>query len=172
MRFHAPWQVLVTVLLLYGIIYLLLTVAAAVCIWFSSPLVSVLLLFVSFAVLAALGPIALSWTRGAYKALIPLHIAHQLFTVLIYAGHYASSGLGLAAGGRSHSYVDAFYFSLATWSTLGAADLTVSREIRLLPPLEALTCILFLPVFGAVFWQTLQEMTAPPEEAFLDTRRS
>lgn len=171
MRTQVPWQVLIAVQMLYGIMYLVFTTAAAICIWLSWPLASVLLLFISFAVLSALGPIALNWTRNAYKVLIPLHLAHQLFTVLIYAGHYASAGLNVTTGGRSHSYADAFYFSLATWSTLGASDLTVPRDIRLLPPLEAFTCILFLPVFGAVFLQMLQEMTAPPEQAFLDKRR-
>jgi hypothetical protein len=171
MRVQVPWQVLVTVLLIYGVVYAVLTAAAAICIWFAWPFTSVLLLFGSFAILSFLAPIALSWTRSAYKVLIPLHVLHQLFTVLIYAGHYKSAGLGASSGARSHTFADAFYFSLATWSTLGASDLAVPRDIRLLPPLEALTCILFLPVFASVLWQMLQEMTAPPEQAYLDRRR-
>ena len=172
MRMHAPWQVLITALLLYALIYVALTAAAALCIWPDWPHVSALLLLASFSVLSLLGPIGLSWTSTAYKWLIPLHLAHQLFAVLIYAGHYMNAGLITEAGTRSHDYLDALYFSLATWSTLGTSDFTAEPNIRFLPPLEALTCILFLPVFAAVFWKMLEDMTPPSQEAYLDKKRA
>ena len=172
MRTSAPWQVLITLLLLYVVIYVVLTAAAMICIWFEWPYISAALLLVSFSVLAMLGPIGLSWTSSAYKWLIPLHLSHQLLAVLIYAGHYRSFGLSKATGIQSHSYVDAVYFSLSTWSTLGTNDFAAAADIRFLPPLEALTCILFLPVFAAVFWRMLEDMTPPTNEAYLDKQRN
>jgi hypothetical protein len=57
------------------------------------------------------------------------------------------------------------------WTTLGTSDFAVPGELRLLTTLEALTAVLFVPVFAAVFWQLLHEATAPPDEAFLDRKR-
>jgi hypothetical protein len=172
MRTRVPWQVLITVLLAYALFYCVLTVAAAICIWISWPHASALLLLASFLVLTFLVPLGLSWTSSAYKWLIPLHLVHQALTVLIYAGHYMTAGLNSAGGAVSKSFGDALYFSLATWSTLGAVDLTVGANIRSLPPLEALTCIFFLPVFTSVLWKMLEEMTPPSREAFLDKKRN
>lgn len=131
---------------------------------------SSLLLFTSFAVLTVLVPLGLSWESSAYKWLIPLHLIHQGFTVLIYAGHYVASGLNAAGGLVSKEISDALYFSLATWSILGAADLTAREDIRSLPALEALTCIFFLPVFTSVLWKMLEDMTSAPSEAVLDRK--
>lgn len=172
MRTQAPWQVLVAALLAYVLLYCVLTISAAICIWLRWPHVSAVLLFTSFAVLTFLGPLGLSWESSAYKWLIPLHLIHQVLTVLIYAGHYVASGLNSAGGLVSREFGDALYFSLATWSTLGAADLTVREDIRSLPPLEALTCIFFLPVFTSVLWKMLEDLTPPPSEAFLDKKRN
>jgi len=172
MRTQAPWQVLVAGILAYFLIYCVLTISAAICIWLRWPHVSALLLFTSFAVLTFLVPLGLSWTSSAYKWLIPLHLAHQAFTVLIYAGHYAASGLNSSGRLVSKEFGDALYFSLATWSTLGATDLTVKVDIRSLPPLEALTCIFFLPVFTSILWKMLEDMTPPASEAFLDKNRN
>jgi len=172
MRTQAPWQVLVAGLLAYVLLYWMLTISAAICIWLRWPHVSALLILTSFAVLTFLVPLGLSWKSSAYKLLIPLHLIHQVFTVLIYAGHYAVSGLNSSGSLVSKEFGDALYFSLATWSTLGAADLTVRVDIRSLPPLEALTCIFFLPVFTSVLWKMLEDMSPPPSEAFLDKKRN
>ena len=172
MRRKAPWQVLVTALLAYAMFYCVLTILSAICIWLRWPYVSALLLFASFAVITFLVPLGLSWKSSAYKWLIPLHLIHQVFTLLIYAGHYVESGLNSAGGLVSKEFGDALYFSLATWSTLGAADLAVRADIRSLPPLEALTCIFFLPVFTSILWKMLEDMTPPPSEAVLDRKRN
>lgn len=166
-----PWQMLVTVLFTYWLIYFLLTIGAVAVIWLGWPYVSAILLFASFAALSLIGPIHLSWTRASFRVLIPAHLGHQALTVLVYAAHYAHAGLSSTGGSISRAYLDALYFSLTIWTTLGSAEFTVARELRLLTALEALTAVLFLPIFAAVFWQMLHEMTAPPEEAFLDRRR-
>ncbi len=171
MRFYAPWQTLVAALFLYALIYVLLTVFAVVCIWLSWSYISATLLFGAFAVLAFLGPLSLSWTRNSYRVLIPMHLLHQAATVLVYAAHYMRAGLSSSDGSLAQSYADAIYFSLTMWTTLGTNDFFVPKALRLLTALEALTAVLFLPVFAAVFWEMLQEMTPPPEEAFLDRSR-
>ena len=172
MRGLIPWQALVAAILIQWMSYGIFVVLALVGIWFGSPYSSSLALFAGFAALAILGPFHLSWTRTSYRALVPAHLGHQALTVLVYAAHFSSSGLTPSSGGAaSQNYLDGIYVSLAMWTTLGANDFIVPKHLQLLTALEALTAVLFLPIFAAMVWQMLHEMTAPPEEAFLDRKR-
>ena len=172
MRGLMPWQALVGTILIQWVSYGIFVVLSLLCIWLGSPYGSSLALFSGFATLAILGPFHLSWTRTSYRVLVPAHLGHQALTVLVYAAHYSLSGLTPSSGGTtSHGYLDGIYVSLAMWTTLGANDFIVPKHLQLLTALEALTAVLFLPIFAAMVWQMLHEMTAPPDEAFLDRIR-
>ena len=119
-----------------------------------------------------LGPFTLSWTRRRYTHLIAAHLGHQTVTVLVYAAHYSMTGLTVPTSGTiSQTYWDAVYVSLAMWTTLGTNDYVVPKDLQLLTALEALTAVLFLPIFAANVWQMLHESTAPPEDAYLDRKQ-
>jgi len=168
MRVSAPWQVLISQILLYIAIYILLSVGAIICIWLRWPYISgVLLLAATFFQTFAV-PASLNWTRGSYKYLIPWQFAHMMLTILIYAGHYSRAGMLRPDGSRSNYYSDALYFSVSIWTTLGTGEFAVPPYLRLLTGLEAMMGTLFLPFIAALFWQLLQEGTAPPEEAYLE----
>lgn len=172
MRGLIPWQALIAAIFIQWLSYGLFVVLALVCIWLGSPYGSSLALFAGFATLATLGPFHLSWTRSSYRVLVPAHLWHQALTVLVYAAHFSLSGLTPSSGGAvSQDYLDGVYVSLAMWTTLGTNDFIIPKPLQLLTALEALTAVLFLPIFAAMVWQMLHEMTAPPEEAFLDRKR-
>jgi Ion channel len=172
MRYSAPWQALVTVLLVQYVLYAFITLAAVGAIWMDLPYASSALLFAAFGVLAYVVPTHLSWSGNAYETLVPAHLFHQAVAVLVYAGHYSRIGLTSPDGTTSMSYGDAIYYSLCTWTTLGASDLFIGKGFRLLAALEALTAVLFVPVFTALVWQMMQAMAPPPGEAFLDRQRA
>jgi hypothetical protein len=168
MRFAAPWQVLVTLIFIYVVLYGLLCGAAAIGVWIRWPYTSGLLLLAAMFFQTFAVPASLNWTRASYKYLIPWQFLHLALTVLIYAGHYSRAGLMRTDGSRSHYYSDALYFSVVIWTTLGSGEFTAPPHLRLLTGLEAIMGALFLPFIAALFWQFLTEATAPPDEAFLD----
>ena len=172
MRGHAPWQALLAAIFVHWAAYGLIALFAIACIWFGWPYVSAIALLAGFATLSMLGPFTLSWTRRSFTHLIAAHLGHQALAVLVYAAHYSMAGLTVPTSGAiTRSFWDAVYVSLAMWTTLGTNDYAVPKYLQLLTAIEALTAVLFVPIFAANVWQMLHESTAPPEEAYLDRKQ-
>ena len=167
MHHKMPWQVLAGIIVVYWIAYAVSLIFAVACIWLQWPYIGAVSLLFSFAILAFAIPLNLNLDRHLFPHILICHLIHQLATVLIYAGYFAMGGLRDTGGIVSESFSDALYFSLATWTTLGAGDLMPSTALRLLVTIEALTAVLFLPVFAALFWMFLQEATVSPSETHL-----
>lgn len=167
MHSNVPWQVHAGIIVVYWIVYAVLLIFAVACVWLQWPYIGAVSLLLSFAVLSFAIPLNLNFGRHLFPHILISHLIHQLATVLIYAGYFAKGGLRDTGGTVSGSFSDALYFSLATWTTLGAGDLMPSSALRLLVTFEALTAVLFLPVFAALFWMFLQESTVSPSESQL-----
>lgn len=167
MTTSAPWQYLAGAIFMNTIVYGLILLAAIACGWFDLPYGSATLLIVGFAFLALMGPLVLSFHGQGYLVLIPAHLLHQAATVLLYAWHYLRGGLAPGKGPPA-DYIDALYFSVSMWTTLGSNDFTVPRGMLLATALEALTAVLFLPVFAALLWDMLQAMAPPRGESSIE----
>lgn len=76
-------------------------------------------------------------------------------TIFGFASIYKSEGL-IQAGNITHKSIDALYFSIVTWTTLGYGDLQPAESIKLLAALEALLGTLFIPLLLAAIIFTLQ----------------
>lgn len=159
MRQTVPWQILVTVVMMLWASYGLLAIGAIVTTLLFWPNITAVLLITGFAVLTLIGPVHLSWNGRAFNVLVPAHLFHQAFFLVIFGFHYSHVGLTRSTGGLSYSFYDGLFFSLSAWTTLGASDLSVPVAVRWLPLIQAGTALLFLPIFGAVFWEMLNAMT-------------
>ena len=58
----------------------------------------------------------------------------------------------------------AFYFSGVTYTTLGYGDVVLTREWRLLAPLEGLTGILMCGLSAGLFFATVAAIYSRPEQ--------
>lgn len=74
------------------------------------------------------------------KMLLAIYI-----TIFGFASIYKSAGL-IRADSITHESIDALYFSIVTWTTLGYGDLQPTESIKLLAALEALLGTLFIPL--------------------------
>jgi hypothetical protein len=77
------------------------------------------------------------------KMLVAIYV-----TIFGFACIYKSEGL-IQAGNITHKSIDALYFSIVTWTTLGYGDLQPIESIKLLAALEALLGTLFIPLLLA-----------------------
>jgi len=77
-------------------------------------------------------------------------------TITGFASIYKFSGLINGSNEITHHPIDALYFSLVTWTTLGYGDLHPTEPVRLLAALEAMLGTLFIPLLLAAIIFTLQ----------------
>jgi hypothetical protein len=105
-------------------------------------------------------PLQLNWSRGMYGGLLSRFVVMVVFTVGIYAVHYHHGGL-LRSGTPASSWVDALYFSVTTWTTLGYGDIVATGVLRLATSLEALTGLLTTAVLTALIWLYCTERLDP-----------
>jgi hypothetical protein len=96
-------------------------------------------------------PLSLNWSRSMYGGLLMRFVLYVAFTIGIYAAHYYQGGL-FRADKPATSWVDALYFSVTTWTTLGYGDIAATGSLRLATSLEALTGLLTAAVISALIW--------------------
>lgn len=96
---------------------------------------------------------AMTWTRNAISAsrlerrsgvLIGMAamMAAQMVSVMLYAGAYLvfehGFGIGRLAGEIEGTFIDQFYFSLMSYTTLGVGDIYPVGPLRIISGVEAL----------------------------------
>jgi hypothetical protein len=77
-------------------------------------------------------------------------------TIFGFASIYKYAGLHHGADLITHQSIDALYFSIVTWTTLGYGDLQPTESIKLLAALEAMLGTLFIPLLLAAIIFALQ----------------
>lgn len=77
-------------------------------------------------------------------------------TLFAFAALYQRSGL-MHHGEISHEPMDALYFSIVTWTTLGYGDFHPVESLRLLAAFQALLGTLFIPLLIAALLFSVQE---------------
>ena len=76
-------------------------------------------------------------------------------TIFAFATLYQRAGI-LYGQEISFSPVDALYFSVVTWTTLGYGDFQPTESLRLLAALQALLGTFFIPILIAAVLFSLQ----------------
>lgn len=142
---------------LLGISYYLLAAIALVLSfftqqWFWLAYITPVLLFAMFVILVWSIPLHLNWSRNSYGDLMRNVIGFILFSIFIYSLHYYFIGIQDKNGVINNSFLNALYFSVTTWATLGYGDFIPIPKIRLLTSLEALTGLLTIPLTAAMVW--------------------
>jgi len=168
MLVRAPWQYLITLIVMMYAVYSLSAALAILFAILNWPYINSVILITMLAVYILAIPLNLNFTRRSYKVLIPWFIVHVLFSVIIYAWHYSKAGLQENVGQISHSFRDALYFSVTTWTTLGYGDFTAIPSMRLVTSIEALTSLFTIPIGCSLAWFMIQESTVIYTKAYLD----
>lgn len=111
------------------------------------PFVIALLLFLLlFFVIKAI-PLQLAWNRSNFKNLIWMCITTILFSIVIYGYLYFKSGLIKNGVLSTISPLEALYFSVTTWTTVGYGDLTAPENLHLLTSFEAMNGYFAMGIF-------------------------
>lgn len=148
--------------------YFLVSVAALIALcayWF--PLLVYLNAMVLLAVLAlqiVSIPLQLNWSRSNYGGLLRRQFFFVLYTAVIYGIHFHAGGVTASTNARG-ALIDALYFSLTTWTTLGYGDSIATPALRLATSLEALTGVVTSAVLTATIWLYCQERLSRPADS-------
>jgi hypothetical protein len=66
-------------------------------------------------------------------------------------------GLGTFAGTQSLGWMDHFYFSLVTMTTLGLGDIYPTGHLRIIAGVEALAGFVLISCSAQIFWSMMHE---------------
>ena len=135
-------------------------------------LLTALCLATGFFILIGLIPLALNLSRSFFVQIIVCFLIHILVTLVAFAFHHYSAGLMI--GPKEHVYVfflDAFYFSVTTFTTLGYGDFQPTPEMRLATSLEALDGMASVAFTISIIFLWCEENLVPKEMAVLDGKR-
>ncbi len=165
---YAPWQIMVTLMVMNYFAYGVLAIIAIVLGFFNYPYLNAIVLFLMLIVYVVAIPLNLNWSRRTYKVLIPWFFVHISFTILLYAWHYKQSGIVGNNDIVTHSFRDALYFSVTTWTTLGYGDFAPLPSMRLVTSIQALFGLCTIPVGFSLTWFMIQESTVPYTMAYQD----
>lgn len=119
----------------------------------SWPWLTSLALIGTFVQSARIATLTLSWPRSRRQG-IPLKLfgAYACVTLLAFAIVYRDSGLMHSSGTVSHSFIDACYFSIITFTTVGYGDFTVMPGLRFAASLEALLGLVTTAFGTSLIW--------------------
>ena len=164
----APWQEVLWVGFVLSLVFFALVggaVGLAVLSW--PPMIGAIMLIVAFALLLGMIPLFMNLSRS-YFVLMLIYLAAQISgTLFSYAIHFAKAGLMIGES-VSHSFSDALYFSVTTWTTLGYGDFAPVPAMRAAASMEALTGVISIAVTAALLWLWCAENLLPKELAFFD----
>ena len=85
-----------------------------------------------------------------------------LFAVAFLLAH-GRAGLGSIAGEVSGSWLDYFYFSATTYSTLGVGDVVPEGPLRVVAGLESLTGLVLIGWSASFTYLTMQQTWQPTD---------
>ncbi|QJB68518.1 two pore domain potassium channel family protein [Parasphingorhabdus halotolerans] len=82
-----------------------------------------------------------------------------IFAIAIWA--MAHNGVGSLSGAHTSTVADFFYFSIASYTTLGIGDITPEGPIRVVVGIEALTGLLLIAWSASFTYLTMERIWAP-----------
>lgn len=88
--------------------------------------------------------------QGRYRRILSTYISVLALTILSFAITYHRYGLMLNGAHIDITFIDAIYFSVTTWTTLGYGDFVPPERLRHITSIEAI-----LGYFGLGLWITL-----------------
>lgn len=89
---------------------------------------------------ASIRLVSIGKMKSAITKLVLFIIIHLIMFSLVYAKY----GIADSTGEITHDYIDALYFSIVTWTTLGYGDFHPEASIRLYASFEAIIGYVFL----------------------------
>jgi hypothetical protein len=102
----------------------------------------------------------------SYQRVEPPIKSHE-GTDILFAKLYHDTGLMESGSQRDVSPVDAIYFSIVTWTTLGYGDLSPAPDIRIYASLEALLGYIYMAIAVGVtvnLLETLGQANRPMQQ--------
>ena len=133
---------------------------------FAGTIISILLvaasLYLHFAVLRAtsktIGDPKITFRRPMMSVMSVIFLIHIVEIMLFAAAFYimGRTGLGELSGAYNATPADYFYFSIATYSTLGIGDIIPQGAIRMVAGVEALAGLLLI-AWSASFTYLMME---------------
>ena len=85
-----------------------------------------------------------------------------LFAIAFWA--MANAGTGSLIGAHTSTAADYFYFSIASYTTLGIGDITPDGSMRLVAGIEALTGLLLIAWSASFTYLTMERIWTPQEQ--------
>lgn len=162
-----PWQGVVTIGALSTLALLAAVIAGVVTAFFGFAIAVTLCQIVALTILLLLIPLYLNLSRTFYGYLLVLLLVHISSAIFQYALLFRRDGL-IFSGGVSHSFRDALYFSVTTWTTVGYGDFTASPAMRLVTSAEALMGTASLALAVSYLWLFVSEQLLPSDHSLLD----
>lgn len=167
-----PWQFAICQAFMISIAIALLLILSIVSGYFAwPPLITVILLGVSFLFLMTLIPTFLNLSRSFFVGLIIILALLILADIISFALHYWNSGILNSNGEVDKTFMSAIYFSITTFTTLGYGDFHPLSEMRLVTSMQALSGMLTMAIGASMVWLWCQENLIPKEMAYFDGNR-
>jgi len=169
---NVPWQWAITMGVMNTIasgVLLLISFVLGIFGWL--PYVALLLQLASLVIIVSLIPLFMNLSREFFKWIFVFLLVHVFMTVLTCSLYYRRDGILDEHGTTVTALKDCFYFSLNTWTTVGAADLRVQPSLRLFSSCEALIGLVTFAIIIAMVWLWCTENMIPKELALFDGMR-
>ncbi|GAB5488960.1 MAG: potassium channel family protein [Parasphingorhabdus sp.] len=91
------------------------------------------------------------------------HLIEIVFFAIAYWG-MMKAGTGNLAGAHTSTVADYFYFSVASYTTLGIGDITPMGSMRLVAGIEALTGLLLIAWSASFTYLMMERIWKPAED--------
>lgn len=95
-----------------------------------------------------------------------IFLTHLLEIILFAIGFWAmkTAGTGDLAGAHTSSAADYFYFSVASYTTLGIGDITPTGSMRMVAGIEALTGLLLIAWSASFTYLSMEQIWRPDKD--------
>ncbi|VAV89241.1 hypothetical protein MNBD_ALPHA04-2452 [hydrothermal vent metagenome] len=97
--------------------------------------------------------------------MVMIFLTHLMEIVLFAVAYWimAKTGTGSLAGAHNSTSIDYFYFSIASYTTLGIGDIIPEGPIRVVAGIEALTGLLLIAWSASFTYLTMERIWSPDE---------
>jgi Ion channel len=98
----------------------------------------------------------INWIKihpGIYRVIAYRFLFFHGYSIVLFATVYFLHSTNIE---NSHTFLDALYFSVATWTTLGYANTAPIGFIKLVVSVEAISGIVSFAILAALVWFALQ----------------
>ena len=169
-----PWQAMVAYRLEREILFgglVVLSVLSGYWNWWIG--CTALFLIAGFFIILSLIPILLNFSRAFFFHSVIHFLIHVTGTIISFALHHHAAGLVDGRSGHpfAPTFIDALYFSVTTFTTLGYGDLQPIPTMRVATSIEALIGMLSIALTASMVWLWCQENIVDKELAFFDANR-